>query len=120
MGAYTGSGTVSSGGESISCIANFIFNGAYHRVMQKTVRTVTRRSGVSLGTAQGVTSYDNTTNAEWWYYDSGNQYHNYAIFSCKGTRRTVSYSKIGDSNLYELEIVDEHLYINENGGPWRD
>lgn len=111
MGAYTGSGTVSGGSESISVLADFIFNGTYYHVLQKTVRSVTRRSGVTLAVAKSVASYDNTANHIFWYIPSGGTRQEYVLFNCKGERQSVSYSKIGDSNLYELEVTNEHLYI---------
>lgn len=105
MGVYTGSGVVVGGGESITTLRTFsILGGGSFKVTQKNVYSTTRKSGVSLSTAQSAHESHNLSNI-----NGGTGALAWIIFDAQGTRSTPTYSKIGDSNLYELNILSETL-----------
>ena len=105
MGYYTGSGVISGGGEKHSTLRTFaILGGGSFKVVQKNVYSTTRKSGVSLATAQTAHSSENLTNV-----NGGSGMYAWIVFDANGTRTTPTYSKIGDSNLYELNILNETL-----------
>ena len=112
MGYYTGSGETTGGAANVSLYESFIWYGA-HNVYQRTVSTTTRKSGVSLAVAQAETGDINMASYQFTW--SGN-YH--WSNNCKGTRRQVSYSQIGGSNLYELSITNETIQARLDGGSW--
>ena len=112
MGYYTGSGVTSSGGESVSIAETFVFYGA-HNVYQNTVSTVTRKSGVSLGTAQNEHSTINM-NVNQFTWGSASHWTPNAY----GTRKDVSYSQIGDSNLYDLIVTNSTIKCKMDNGEW--
>ena len=105
MGYYTGKGVISGGGEKHTTLRTFgILGGGSFKVIQKNVYSTTRKSGVSLETAQGNHSSENLTNI-----NGGTGTLTWIVFDANGTRSTPSYSQIGDSNLYELNILNETL-----------
>lgn len=105
MGYYTGQGTVVSGGEKNTTLRTFaILGGGSFKVNQKNVFSTTRKSGVSLATAQSTHVADNLSNVS-----GGSGDKAWIVFDAQGTRSTPSYSRIGDSNLYELDVLNETL-----------
>ena len=113
MGYYSGSGEVTGGSDSISLLQTFWLNGANHRCYQRQVSTVTTRRGVSLDTAQNETptmdSRDKTytENLSWW-----------RITDCIGTEKSVSFSQINGSNLYELTVTNIAKTVKFDDGGW--
>lgn len=103
MGAYTGNGIVTSGGESTRTLKTFYEWGSF-AIRQKCVSATTTYRGVEKATAQGMHGSDNLTAIEG---GSGNLA--WIIFDAEGTKTTVSYSQIADSNLYEVNVTVETL-----------
>lgn len=106
MGYYSGSGVVESGGTSVQVFQHYLWAG-HHNVHQKHDVTVTRKSGVSLETAQGTGGYCSMSSHQFWI---GNNYYN--AFNCKGSTRSVRYSRINGSNLFEMLIEDDVMTAN--------
>lgn len=103
MGYYSGSGVVTGGGETSRTLKSFYEWGAFC-IRQKSVFSTTVKAGVSLATAQDQHSSENLTAVSG---GSGNLA--WIIFDAEGTRTTVSYSQINESNLYELSATTETL-----------
>lgn len=110
MGYYTGSGVITGGGESTSTLKSLYWYGV-HCIRQKIVTSTVRKAGVSLATAQGTHDVCNLTPVSGGTGDLA-----WIIYDAEGTRKTVSYSQIGDSNLYELNETNETLTASEAGG----
>ena len=100
MGFYTGDGVVTAGGESYNTLKNFYYFAAFS-VLQKCRSTTTVKHGVSLQTAQAETASSNLQPVA----TANNT--DAIVWNANGTRKSVSYSQIGDSNLYDLTIVEE-------------
>lgn len=112
MGYYTGTGIVKGGGSAVSPFHTYLWNG-FHTVYQRITSTTTQKPGVSGTTAQaelGECSLSSHT-----FYSGGS---NYNAYNCKGTRKNVSYSQIGESNLYELNINNETIVAKLDDGSW--
>ena len=101
MGYYTGSGEVSSGGESGRTLKSFYEWGGF-AIRQKCVTKTTAYHGVSLATAQQYHSSDALTAV-----GGGSDSLAWVIFDAEGKRTVVSYSQIDGSNLYDLEVTEE-------------
>lgn len=112
MGYYIGNGETTGGGSSVSLYESFIWYGA-HNVYQRTTSTTTRKSGVSLETAKNESGDINMQTYQFTW--SGNWHWSP---NCKGTKKQVSYSQIGGSNLYELSITNETIQAKLDGGGW--
>ena len=107
MGYYTGSGVVSGGGKSSRTLKSFYEWGAF-AVRQTSVSETTRLPGVSLTKArEAVDSNHNNDALSAVTGGTGNMA--WIIYDAEGTEKRVSYSQIGDSNLYELNITTETL-----------
>ena len=107
MGYYTGTGVTSGGGKSTRTLKSFYEWGSF-AIRQTTVSETRRLPGVSLSTARSsVQSSDNNDalSAVTGGFGTGA----WIIFDAEGTKKIVSYSQIGDSNLYELNITTETL-----------
>lgn len=103
MGYYTGTGVTVGGGESTRTLKSFYEWGSY-AVRQKCVSETVRKPGVSLATAKNEHATDNLTAV-----GGGSGSLAWVIFDAEGTRKIVSYSQIGESNLYELNVTTETL-----------
>lgn len=112
MGYYTGNGETTGGGSSVSLYEHFIWYGA-HNVYQRTKSTTTRKSGVSLETAKNESG---DINMQTYQFNWGGNWH--WSPNCKGTKKNVSYSQIGGSNLYELSITNETIQAKLDDGGW--
>lgn len=112
MGYYTGSGEVTGGGSSVSLYEHFIWYGA-HNVYQRTTSKTTRRCGVSLATAEAE---HGDLNMQTYQFNWGGNWH--WSPNCKGTKKQVSYSQIGGSNLYELSVTNETIAAKLDSGGW--
>ena len=112
MGYYTGNGETTGGGSSVSLYEHFIWYGA-HNVYQRTKSTTTRKSGVSLETAKNESG---DINMQTFQFNWGGNWH--WSPNCRGTKKQVSYSQIGGSNLYELSITNETIQAKLDGGGW--
>ena len=124
MGYYQGNGVTSGGGESISSIGSYVFPNGTHMVSQRTRSTTTRLSGVSLGIAQNEHADFNMSAVhdyyQVWSTTGGVTYFKDVNFpNAKGTRKTVSYSQIADSNLYELSITNEDISAQIDNRGWQ-
>lgn len=110
MGYYKGNG-VTSGGSSVPNLVRTgpDIDGAYY-IYQRVNSTVTRKSGVSLETAKAVTG---DINMNYWTWPRGR-----VEPSCRGTRSQVSYSQIGESNLYELTVTDDVIHVRGKQGTY--
>ena len=113
MGYYTGSGVTTSGGESVNVIGEFWYWGMHYDIYQKRVKTMTRLPGVSLSSAKG---HHGECNLQTKQLFSGNVYAWQS--HCSGTVKEVSYSQIGDSNLYEVVITEEQVQAKLADGGW--
>lgn len=112
MGYYSGNGVTTNGGSSVSIYEHFIFYGG-HNVYQRTGSKTTRKSGVSLATAEAEKGDINMQNYQ---FNWGAAWH--WTPNCKGTKKQVSYSQIGGSNLYELSITNETIQAKLDNGDW--
>jgi len=112
MGYYSGSGVVTGGSDTISTLERYVWGGV-HTIFQRNVQTTTVKSGVSLSTAQQETSDVVLSNATFW-----NGSLSWTSFNCKGTDKSVSYSQISGSNLYQLTIVNKTLSARNDNGGW--
>lgn len=110
MGYYTGSGSTSGGGSSVSLRSSGPAIGGAYYIYQRTVSETTTRNGVSLATAQAEQS---DMNLNYWQWPGG------AIEpSCRGTRKSVSYSQINGSNLYALQVTNETIQVRGKQGTY--
>jgi len=112
MGYYSGNGVTSGGGSNCAPFQTYMWGG-FHTVYQRTTSTVTRKSGVSLEVAQNEVGSCNLSSNTFYI---GSSWYN--SFNCKGTRKNVSYSQIGDTNLYELTITNETIQAKMDNGSW--
>lgn len=103
MGYAAGKQVVMSGGESTRTLKTFFEGGAWG-VRQKSVVQTVKMSGVSLATCQSYHATDALTAVS-----GGGGAYAWIIFDAEGVKTTVSYSQIGDSNLYDLTITTETL-----------
>ncbi len=103
MGYYTGDGFTSGGAESTRTLKSFYEWGGF-AIRQKTVSSTVKKPGVSLADAQSVHTEDNLTAIA-----GGSGSLAWIIFDAEGTRTLVSYSQIGESNLYELDVTTERM-----------
>ena len=109
MGYYTGNGVVASGGESTNTLKTLYWYRAY-AIRQRVTSSTVRKSGVSLATAQASHDTCKLTPV------SGGSGDLAWIIYAEGTRSTVSYSQIGDSNLYELNETTETIVASIASG----
>lgn len=103
MGYYTGNGVVSGGGENTRTLKSFYEWGAF-AIRQKSVYSTNTKPGVSLTTAQGTHATDNLTAV-----NGGSGTLAWIIYDAEGTRTTINYMQISESNLYELNVTTETL-----------
>lgn len=110
MGYYTGSGSISGGGSSVSLRSSGPAVGGAFYTYQRTETAVTVRNGVSLATAQAEQS---DMNLNYWQWPGG------AVEpACRGTRKSVSYSQINGSNLYALQVTNETIQVRGKQGTY--
>lgn len=102
MGVYTGAGKIVEGGETTRTLKSFYEWGAF-AIRQKCVSSTLRKPGVSLAAAQAEHGSDNLTAVS-----GGSGSLAWIIYDAEGVRKTVSYSQIDGSNLYELNITTEN------------
>lgn len=105
MGYYTGNGFVKGGGETIRTLKSLWWYGA-HSLRQKTVFQTVCKPGVSYNTAIGAHADVNLRPV-----GDGSDDLAWVIYDAVGTRTTPTYSQIGDSNLYELNVTTETLTV---------
>ena len=111
MGYYSGSGITKGGGETTRNLKSFYEWGSW-AVRQKCVTSTNTKPGVSQATAQATHGVDNLSAVS-----GGSGDLAWIIFDAEGTRTTVAYSQIGDSNLYELNVTTEtyNAYMASSG-----
>lgn len=110
MGYYTGNGVITGGGESTNTLKTLYWYRAY-AIRQRVTSQTIRRSGVSLAAAQAAHDTCNLTPVSGGSGDLG-----WVIYDAEGTRSTVSYSQVGDSNLYELNETTETIVASVASG----
>lgn len=101
MGYYTGNGVTASGGESSRTLKSFYEWGAF-AIRQRCVSSTTKMSGVSLDRAKSYHSNESLTAVA-----GGSGSLAWIIFDAEGTRTTVSYNQISESNLYDVNVTTE-------------
>lgn len=101
MGYAAGTSVTTSGGESTRTLKSFYEWGAF-AIRQKAVTSSVKMSGVSLATCLSYHASDDLTAVS-----GGSGSGAWIIYDAEGTRVTVSYSQIGDSNLYDLIVTTE-------------
>ena len=111
MGYYNGNGVTSGGGNTIQSLGVLVFNGV-HNVWQRIVSVNTKKSGVSEAMAKAEQPFVNLVHHIFPWANL------YPWTQAKGTRKNATYSQIGDSNLYELNITNETLSCSDNGSTW--
>lgn len=105
MGYYNGNGVTTGGGETYATLRTFaILGGGSFKVSQKNVFVNRRKSGVSLEQAQAEHESHNLHAVY-----GGTGAFAWIVFDAQGTRKSPTYSQIGGSNLYELNITEETL-----------
>jgi len=123
MGFYTGSGITVGGSDTITPFATYVFRDGEHQVKQWIKSSTTSKRGVSLESALNehaennmspVSDTDETSSTT-----GGITYSKTVTFQdAKGTRKSVSYSRIGESNLFELTITNETVQVKIDNGNW--
>jgi len=114
MGYYSGNGVVVGGGSSTRMLKNMAGWGTAFAVRQKSVVVAVKKSGVSLNTAQASQASSNLT-----AICGGSGTAAWCIFDAEGSKKDVSYSRISDSNLYELIETTETLNAWQSSGSFR-
>ena len=114
MGYYKGNGVVVGGGESVSPINSYYLNGSQHTVHRIDISVITMKNGVSLSTAQS--EHGDESLSSWW---ADSTWIPSFTPAARGTRKTVSYSQIGGSNLYALSITNETFKAKLDNGYWQ-
>lgn len=110
MGYYSGNGVTSGGGESPSLSRTGPSpQGAYY-LYQRSKATTTTKNGVSLATAKAERG---DINMNYWQWPGG-----LVEPGCRGTKKSVQYSQIGDSNLYTLQVTDEVVQVRGKVGTY--
>lgn len=110
MGYYSGNGVTSGGGETTSLMRTGPSpEGAYY-LYQRVKTTTNTKNGVALSAAQ-VERADMSLN--WWRWPGG-----LVEPGCRGTKKSVQYSQIGDSNLYALQVTDEIVQVRGKVGSY--
>lgn len=115
MGYYTGDGVTTSGGSSVSVLMQFLWYGG-HNVYQQITSTTVTKPGISLADAKAAESSADLQTVQLW--DAAHSVYCWAT-NCKGTRKQVSYSQIGESNLYELTETTEVIKAKLDDGGWQ-
>ena len=110
MGYYTGSGSTSGGGSSVSLRASGPDVGGAYYIYQRTISEMNTRNGVSLAIAQAE---QGDMNLNYWQWPGGR-----IEPSCRGTRKSVSYSQINGSNLYSLQVTNETIQVRGKQGSY--
>ena len=115
MGYYSGNGITTGGGKTTSVFFHFAFQGA-HNVWQKSATETLRKCGVSLQTAQAADCANTMSTKH--LYNAARTVHIYAA-NCSGTKKDVTYSQIGESNLYELQETTTVCKARLDDGEWQ-
>ena len=110
MGYYTGSGTTTNGGSTVSLRSSGPSIGGPYYTYQRTNTTVTVKNGVSLATAQAAAG-DMSLN--YWQWPGG-----IVEPACRGTRTSTAYTQIDGSNLYALTITSETIQVRGKQGKY--
>ena len=110
MGYYNGNGVTSGGGETTSLMRTGPSpQGAYY-LYQRVKSTVTTKNGVNLTTTQAERA-DMSMN--YWTWPGG-----LVEPGCRGTKKSVQYSQISESNLYQLAITNEVVQVRGKVGTY--
>ena len=103
MGYYTGNGITTNGGSTPSLLSTGPGPFGAWYVFNRTQSTVNTKNGVSLAACQNEKGDMNLNYMQW----PGGA----VTPACRGTRRIVSYSQIGGSNLYSLQVTEEVVQV---------
>lgn len=110
MGYYTGNGITTNGGSSVSLLATGPGIGGAYYVFNRTQSSVNTKNGVSLAACQNERGDMNLNYMQW----PGGA----VTPACRGTRKSVSFSQIGGSNLYSLQVTDETIQVRAKEGTY--
>ena len=103
MGYYTGNGTTTNGGSTVSLRSSGPSTAGVYYTYQRTNTTVNVKNGVSLATAQAAAG---DMNLNYWQWPGGN-----VEPACRGTRSSTAYAQIDGSNLYALTTTSETIQV---------
>ena len=103
MGYYTGNGTTTNGGSTVSLRSSGPAVGGAYYTYQRTTTTVNVKNGVSLATAQAAAG---DMNLNFWVWPGG-----LTEPACRGTRSSTSSTQIDGSNLYALTTTSETIQV---------
>lgn len=108
MGYYVGDGQVVNGGSSVSLRSTGPDVGGAYYTYQRTNTVTTVKNGVSLATAQDE---EGDMDLNYWQWPGG-------VYepSCRGAKKSATYSQINGSNLYALQIVSEGIQFRGKQG----
>ena len=110
MGYYTGSGTTTNGGSTVSLRSSGPAVGGAYYTYQRTKTTVNVKNGVSLKTAQAAAG---DMNLNYWQWPGG-----LVEPACRGTRSSTAYAQIDGSNLYALTTTIETIQVRGKQGTY--
>lgn len=110
MGYYTGSGTTTNGGSTVSLRSSGPAVGGAYYTYQRTTTTVNVKNGVSLATAQAAAG---DMNLNFWVWPGG-----LTEPACRGTRTSTAYAQIDGSNLYALTTTSETIQVRGKQGKY--
>ena len=110
MGYYTGSGTTTNGGSTVSLRSSGPSTAGAYYTYQRTNTTANVKNGVSLATAQAAAG---DMNLNFWVWPGG-----LIEPACRGTRSYTSYAQIDGSNLYALTITSETIQVRGKVGKY--
>lgn len=110
MGYYTGSGTTTSGGSTVSLRSSGPSTAGAYYTYQRTNTTVNVKYGVSLATAQAAAG---DMNLNFWVWPGG-----LVEPASRGTRSSTAYAQIDGSNLYALTTTSETIQVRGKVGTY--
>lgn len=115
MGYYSGNGVVTGGGSVTNLRSTGPSVGGAYYTYNRTNSTVTARNGVSLAVAQAERA---SMEMSFYTYPVGSPVAGLVEPSCKGSRSSVAYSQISNSNLYSLTVTSEEVQFRGKVGTW--
>lgn len=110
MGYYTGNGTTTNGGSTVSLRSSGPAVGGAYYTYQRTTTNVNVKNGVSLAMAKAAAGDMNLT---YWQWPGGG-----VEPACRGTRSSTSYTQIDGSNLYALTTTTETIQVRGKQGTY--
>ena len=115
MGYYTGSGVVTGGSKTIRPIKNLWWYGS-HALLQKSEVQIKKYPGLPLTASSGTSVASLSASSNLLPVTDGSGSAAWVLYDVRGTRTSVSYSQISDSNLFEVVVTDEDLKVKYASG----